>query len=72
MSDTRSMNDRGFHEITMTDHEFAEFVKRHDLTYRQHLIGTVWMDHQQNSFAVVIYNNANCTRKIFLKEGLIA
>lgn len=70
MSDNRTMKERGFHEKPMSDHEFAEFVKRHDLTHRQHLIGAVWMDRQQNSFAVVIYDNSECTRKIFLKDGI--
>lgn len=70
MTDNRTMNERGFHETPMSDHAFAEFVKRHDLTYRQHLIGAVWMDSKQNSFAVVIYDNEHCTRKIFLKEGI--
>lgn len=70
MSDNRTMAQRGFVETPMTDHEFADFVKMHDLTYRQHLIGAVWMDRGQNSFAVVIYDNENCTRKVFLKAEL--
>lgn len=72
MSDNRTMGERRFTELPdMSDYEFAQFCRKHDLTYRQHLIGSVWMDRGQNSFAVVTYDNEKCTRKIFIKSDKI-
>jgi len=72
MSDNRTMSERGFIELPeMSDHEFAQFVRKYDLTYRQHLIGSVWTDKNDNSFAVVTYDNEKCTRKIFIKSDKI-
>jgi len=69
--DNRTMAQRGFVELPdMSDYDFAQFAKKHDLTYRQHLIGAVWMDKRDNSFAVITYDNEKCTRRIFIKQGV--
>jgi len=60
------MPQRGFVQSNMTDHEFAAFVRKHDATYRQHLIGTVW-EAKGRAVAVVTYDNAACTRNIWVK-----
>jgi len=67
MTDKRNMPERGFEPSDMTDHEFASFVRKHDLTHRQHLIGTVWTDKADIARAVVTYDNEACTRKIWVK-----
>lgn len=61
------MGKRGFRLSDMTDHEFGAFIRKHDLTHRQHLIGTVYTDRDDNSVAVVKYDNTACTRQIWVK-----
>ena len=70
MSDNRTMPQRGFKLSSMTDHEFAQFIRQHDLTYKQMLIGNVYSNKSGVSFAVVIFDNAAMTRAIWIKEGL--
>ena len=69
MADNRTMIQRGFTLSNMTDHELAAFIRRHDATYRQHLIGTVWENRAGNTIAVVTYDNARSIRKIWIKES---
>ncbi len=69
MSDNRTMTQRGFILSSMTDHEFAQFIRREDITYRQMLIGNVYSDGKGDSVAVVIFDNAAMTRDIWIKEG---
>ena len=70
MSDNRTMPQWGFKLSSMTDHEFAQFIRQHDLTYKQMLIGNVYSNKSGDSFAVVIFDNAAMTRAIWIKEGL--
>lgn len=70
MSDNRTMPQRGFKLSSMTDHEFAQFIRQHDLTYKQMLIGNVYSKKSGDSVAVVIFDNAAMTRAIWIKEGL--
>ncbi len=65
-----SMPQRGFKLSSMTDHEFAQFIRQYDLTYKQMLIGNVYSNKSGDSFAVIIFDNAAMTRAIWIKEGL--
>ena len=69
MSDNRTMPQRGFKLSSMTDHEFAQFIRQHELTDKQMLIGNVYSNKSGDSFAVVIFDNAAMTHAIWIKEG---
>ena len=68
--DSRTMEQREFYLSEMTDHEFAQFIKKHELAYSAHLIGNVYSDKSGNSIAVVVFDNSEMTRNIWVKNGI--
>ena len=70
MPDNRTMPQLGFKLSSMTDHEFAQFICQHDLTYKQMLISNVYSNGKGDTVAAVIFDNAAMTRAIWIKEGL--
>ena len=68
--DSRTMKQREFYLSKMTDHEFAQFIKKQELTYSAHLIGNVYSDKSGNSVAVAVFDNSKMTRDIWVKNGI--
>lgn len=58
----------GFIEVTMTDHELAAFVKKHDLFHTSANGATNWKKRGAMDYthAVVIYDNSELTRRIYV------
>ena len=67
--DNHTMPERGFVKSEMTDHEFAAFIRKNNSIHRSHLIGTVYTVANDETLAVVTYDNETCTRTIWIKEG---
>ena len=55
---------------TMSDHEFADYLRRQDAlgNYRQITDAVEWRNDAGKVVAISLYDNANSTREIFCVE----
>ena len=69
--ENKTLQQRGFKLTTMTQCEFNDFVRKHDATHANYLIGTVYRSSTTGkNVAVVTFDNGAVRPRIWIKDGL--
>lgn len=62
----------GFQEVTLTDHQFAQWLRDHKWTNDYHHVANATFYHgpgKGETIAMTLTDNQKCTLRVFVKEG---